>query len=117
MKHLLIAALLLGLSACATATAPGSSGGAALGSEQNPIRVNMPAGEREYLSRLRCSDGAAPQFRRIGNAGVGVNGNIVDVYDVRCPNGEPRQSQIWMDMYYPSHRENGAPPGFTIVPR
>lgn len=116
MKQLLMAALVLALAACATA-APPAGNGAALGSQQNPIRVNMPAGEREYLSRLRCSDGAAPRFVRMGNAGVGVFGNIVDVYDVRCLGGEPRQSEIWMDMYFPNHHETAAPPGFAIVGR
>ena len=115
MRKFLLAALALGLAACATVTPAGNS--AALGSQQNPIRVNMPAGERDYLSRLRCSDGSAPQFQRMGNAGVGVFGNIVDVYDVRCLNGTPARSEIWMDMYFPSYRETNAPPGFTIVQR
>jgi hypothetical protein len=88
-----------------------------LGSQQNPVRVNMPPGERAYLARLRCSDGAAPQFQRLGNGGAGAFGSIVDIYDVRCAGGEPRQSQIWMDMYHPTHRESAAPPGFTIVPQ
>ncbi|MGE3143912.1 MAG: hypothetical protein AB7L65_11380 [Hyphomonadaceae bacterium] len=87
-----------------------------LGSQQNPVRVNMPPGERAYLNRLRCSDGSAPGYIRVGNGGPGVFGSIVDIYDVRCSNGEPRESQIWMDMYHPTHDETAAPPGFTIVP-
>lgn len=86
-----------------------------LGSEQNPIRVNMPAGERAYLARLRCSDGAAPGFERQGSGGASPYGSIVDIYSVVCANGEPRQSTIWMDMYHPQHNETAAPPGFTIV--
>lgn len=87
-----------------------------LGSQQNPVRVNMPPGQRAYLSRLRCSDGAAPAFQRIGNGGPGVFGSIVDIYDVVCTGGEPRRSQIWMDMYHPQHNETRAVPGFGIVP-
>lgn len=87
-----------------------------LGSQQNPVRVNMPPGQRAYLSRLRCSDGAAPAFYRIGNGGPGVFGSIVDIYDVTCASGEPRRSQIWMDMYHPQHNETRAVPGFRIVP-
>lgn len=88
-----------------------------LGSEQNPVRTNMPAGERAYLARLRCSDGAAPTFQRMGSGGASPYGSIVDIYSVVCVNGEPRQSTIWMDMYHPQHNETGAPPGFTIVAR
>lgn len=87
-----------------------------LGSEQNPVRVNMPAGERAYLVRLRCSDGVAPSFQRQGSGGVSPYGSIVDIYSVVCATGEPRETTIWMDMYHPQHRETGAPPGFTIVP-
>jgi hypothetical protein len=86
-----------------------------LGSRENPVRVNMPVGERAYLARLRCSDGAAPSFEREGSAGPGVFGSIVDIYDVRCRDAEPRESEIWMDMYHPEHRETAAPPEFTIV--
>jgi hypothetical protein len=88
-----------------------------LGSRENPIRVNMPPGERAYLARLRCSDGAAPTFNREGSGGGGAFGSIVDIYDVRCANGEPRQSTIWMDMYHPTHDETAAPQGFSLAPR
>lgn len=125
--HKLIAALALACfaaSCLSTAAAPGSTAGGPfaqadrypLGSQQNPVRVNMPPGQRAYLNRLRCSDGAAPTYQRLGNGGVGVFGSIVDIYDVRCANGEPRQSQIWMDMYHPNHREDRAVPGFSITP-
>src|SRR4051812_17205040 len=39
-----------------------------LGTLQNPIRVAGPEGERAYLARLRCADGAMP---RIGTARPG----------------------------------------------
>lgn len=114
----MIVALVLALGACASSGGGGGGGGSAssaLGSEANPIRVNMPAGERAYLDRLRCSDGAAPTYQRLGSAGGARDGHILDIYAVTCANGEPRASQIWMDMYHPNHNEASAPPGFTIV--
>jgi hypothetical protein len=86
-----------------------------LGSQKNPIRVSMPAGQRAYLSRLRCSDGQPPVFVRTGNFGPGIYGSIIDGYDVKCPGASPAQSLIFMDMYHPDHVENAAPPGFTII--
>lgn len=85
-----------------------------LGSEQNPVRVNMPQGERNYLERLRCSDGNAPAFERGGSVGTGPFGNILDVYNVRCLTGTPATSSVYMDMYHGDYLENRPVPGFTI---
>src|SRR5687768_14711614 len=71
-----------------------------LGSDKNPIRVTMPEGEHFYLRSLRCSDGVAPAYNRVGNVGEGVFGSIVDLYEVRCEAGEPKVSEIYMDMYH-----------------
>lgn len=87
-----------------------------LGSKENPVRVNMPPGQREYLGRLRCSSGQAPTFNRVGNFGPGVYGSIIDGYRVVCERGEPKESMIYMDMYHPDHRETAAPPGFILLP-
>lgn len=87
-----------------------------LGSRDNPVRVDMPQGQRAYLGQLRCTNGRAPAFSRSGSLGPGVFGSIVDAYHVVCPDGgEPRESTIIMDMYHPGHVETGAPPGFTLV--
>lgn len=86
-----------------------------LGSAKNPVRTTMPQGQRLYLSRLRCSDGKAPAFFRRGNVGVGVFGNIVDLYVVTCEGGEPKQSEIYMDMYHGGFIETRPVPGFTSV--
>jgi len=87
-----------------------------LGSEKNPVRTDMPPGQQAYLRRLRCADGNAPAFRRIGNMGGGVFGSIVDAYDVRCEGSTPASSTIMMDMYFPGHVETRAVAGFTIKP-
>lgn len=87
-----------------------------LGTEQNPVRVNMPAGQRAYLARLRCADGKAPTFHRIGSAGDGPYGTIMDGYQVDCPGSQPATNVIFLDMYHPNHVETKAPPGYTIVP-
>jgi hypothetical protein len=87
-----------------------------LGSRENPVRAAMPAGQHAYLRRLRCSDGRAPAFNRVGNFAPGVFGSIIDGYDVRCEGGEPVRSLIFMDMYFPGYEEARPVPGFTIAP-
>ena len=86
-----------------------------LGSEKNPIRASMPPGQRAYLGRLRCGDGKAPTFSRVGSMGLSPYGNIVDGYDVRCTGSEPAKSLIHMDMYHSGYVEKEAVPGFAIV--
>lgn len=87
-----------------------------LGARENPVRAEGPPGQRAYLQRLRCSNGRAPSFSRIGNFGFGVFGNIIDGYRVSCGEAQPGEVQIFMDMYHPGHVEERAVPGFTIVP-
>jgi hypothetical protein len=87
-----------------------------LGSAENPVRTEMPQGQRAYLARLRCADGKAPKFFREGNFGIGVYDNIVDGYRVTCEGSEPASSLIYMDMYHGGHVETAAVPGFVIMP-
>ncbi|WP_086608036.1 hypothetical protein [Erythrobacter donghaensis] len=87
-----------------------------LGSQENPVRADMPGGQRAYLSRLRCADGNRPTFDRVGSFGVGVYGRIIDGYEVLCDGSSPEKSLIFMDMYHRGHRETAAVPGFTIEP-
>ncbi|HEY0116189.1 MAG TPA: hypothetical protein VGB54_10740 [Allosphingosinicella sp.] len=84
-----------------------------LGSKENPVRVGGPAGERDYLARLRCADGSAPVKGARTDQGVGAFGSVVSGYALEC--GGVRTMLI-MDMYHEEHRENRAPPGFTIQP-
>lgn len=83
-----------------------------LGSKDNPVRADGPEGQRAYLSRLRCADGKTPAYVRGGSVGMGVFGYIVDVYGVTCPGSQAEQ--IHMDMYH-RHKEDSAPPGFTMA--
>ena len=83
-----------------------------LGSEANPVRENMPEGQRAYLARLRCADGEKPAAARRANVGVGVYGNIVDHYTVTCPGAAP--VDVYMDMYHDGPEDRPIP-GFTIV--
>ncbi len=111
MKYLIgLAIASLSLSACATIP-----NDAPLGSEANPVRANMPVGQRAYLDRLRCSDGSAPDYERVGNYGSGPYGSIIDGYQVDCGDSAPGEVLIFMDMYH-RHVENEAVPGFTITP-
>ena len=89
----------------------------ALGSQQNPVRVAMPVGERAYLAQLRCSDGAVPEFRREGSFGDGPYGNILDRYALTCGGGEPKSAEVYMDMYHAGYEETRAVPGFTMAAR
>lgn len=113
MRLVLTACAALAVSACATAPAPAAG---SLGTAENPVRVSGPAGERAYLSRLRCSDGSPPAFEREGSFGDGPYGNIMDRYDVRCDSGTPARASVYMDMYH-DRAEDQPVPGFTIVPR
>jgi len=83
-----------------------------LGSKDNPVRVNMPTGQRAYLGRLRCGTGEAPGYFRAGNVGPGPFGYIVDLYQVTCPGAEA--VQIYMDMYHDGSEPRPVP-GFTIT--
>jgi hypothetical protein len=141
--------LVIGLSsvlACATTPdqLPASTAGAgetAYGtSAATAVEVCEPTGERMYLRRLRCPDGAAPAFDRSGSAGSRTTPSsekdqetaleqmfrdgplkpgesdyhVIDIYEVRCGS---RTTEIIMDMYHCSQSEpSEAPPGFTIVP-
>ena len=87
-----------------------------LGSEQNPVRARGPAGERDYIARLRCSDGRAPVIRGRATAMPSPFGGITDQYVVDCKNGAPATASVYMDMYH-DHVEHRPVPGFTLKPQ
>ena len=85
-----------------------------LGSQENPIRVAGPDGERAYLARLRCADGGAARIGARHEAGIGPYGSVVGAYDVACATAEG--GRIVFDMYEEEHQETRAPAGFTLAP-
>ncbi|HMG46677.1 MAG TPA: hypothetical protein VK614_04375 [Allosphingosinicella sp.] len=84
-----------------------------LGTIENPIRVGGPQGERAYLARLRCPDGAAPRIGARREAGIGAFGSIVAAYELSCAGADGR---LLFDMYHEEHVETRAPAGFTLAP-
>jgi hypothetical protein len=84
-----------------------------LGSLENPVRVAGPDGERAYLARLHCADGAAVRIGAHHEAGIGPYGSVADAYDVACAAGAGR---IVFDLYQEEHQETRAPAGFTLAP-
>jgi len=85
-----------------------------LGSLENPVRVAGPDGERAYLVRLHCPDGASVRIGLRREAGIGPYGSVVGAYDVGCAGGG---SRIVFDMYQEEYQEIRAPAGFTLTPR
>jgi len=83
-----------------------------LGTLENPVRVAGPEGERAYLARLHCPDGAAVRIGARREAGVGPYGSVVGAYEVIC--GQTT-SRIVFDMYQEEHQETRAPTGFTLA--
>jgi hypothetical protein len=82
-----------------------------LGTVENPVRVGGPEGERAYLGRVRCADGAAPRVGARHEAGIGAFGSVVGAYEVACGSAAGR---IVFDMYHEEHVETRAPAGFTL---
>ena len=85
---------------------------APLGSRENPVRCEMPAGEQEYLARLRCPSGKPPKVKRSGSVGAGPYGTVMDSYAVKC---KETTQDVFMDLYHVGVVENRPIPGFTIV--
>lgn len=86
-----------------------------LGSAENPVRADMPAGQRAYLTRLRCADGQPPSFERTGILPETPFGSLVDGFDVLCKGGAPARRVLAIDMYHPGYIEPLPPPGFTLA--
>jgi hypothetical protein len=84
-----------------------------LGTRENPVRVAGPDGERAYLARLHCPDGAAARIGARREAGVGPYGSVVGGYEVICGGAI---SIIVFDMYQEENQETRAPARFTLAP-
>jgi hypothetical protein len=88
-----------------------------LGSLQNPVRVAGPEGERAYLARLRCADGALPRVGAQRPGGTGGFGNVVEIAPVDCGAAAPGRGEILFDIYHEEHPEQAPPSGFRFAPR
>lgn len=86
----------------------------ALGSSRNPVKCDGPAGEHQYLKRLRGPDGQPVRYQRLGSVGQGAFGHVVDLYLVESRDGTVRR-EVFLDMYFPGHRENQPVPGFFLA--
>ena len=86
-----------------------------LGSRQNPVRCYTPANETAYLARLRCANGKAPKFKRIGHDGIGPYGTAVDAFELACSSWTGKKTfRIYLDMAHEGVVERRPIPGFTI---
>ena len=124
--------LIASLSACTTQTAPANTDGKEpdnalegvfgkqikpnmrevekhpLGTEKNPVRVSMPEGERDYLTRLVCANGEqVSAFARMGSGDLSPYGSVMDIYTVICDTDQGAvEHTVFMDMYHANYVEN-----------
>jgi hypothetical protein len=133
--------MLFALLSCAIGAAMADDPPAPGQSRQTAIEVCKPAGQREYLSRLVCPDGAAPSFQRAGSFGMrnelppdagdkmlaaeiekamsfaphaagAPDYHVVDGYEVAC--GADKR-MVYLDMYHCGRpAADNAPSGFTL---
>ena len=132
----------LALSAPAGAQTAATADAATLGSsKRTAVEVCMPPGERNYIRRLRCGDGAVPDFQRVGSVGMRdevpprnegetddahlarlhalmdsgeQDFHIIDLSALRCGDAT---HELYMDMYHcGSAPPAQAPVGFTYAP-
>lgn len=68
-------------------------------SATNPIPVQTNTGEADYLRMLQCACGTAFLFHRVGNAGPGPDGHVVDVFELVCRN-RVHHVTLYFDMYH-----------------
>lgn len=85
----------------------------ALGSKGNPVRVNGPKGENQYFERLACPSGESVEYERLGSAGTGPYGFILDQFKIVCENG--LEKDIYVDMYHVENLETKAVEPFIVA--
>lgn len=88
-----------------------------LGSAENPIRVDGPSGQRGYLKRLVCDNNEpVSAFERVGNAGAGPFGSIMDIYEVVCDTNKGAvKHSVYLDMYHGDYEETRPAAGFIAL--
>ena len=83
-----------------------------LGTRNNPVRADGIAGERAYMTRLRCANGTVIyEQRRIGSGGVGPYTTDTATWEVECY-GE--LFIVYLDGSHPGYVERRAARGFSI---
>lgn len=76
------------------------------------LAVDLVKGEKEYLSRLRTTNGEKISWERRGSVSVdGING-MIDIYDIFLPSGTIYKT-IYLNMYGAKKSEK-APVGFVF---
>ncbi len=95
-------------------TVPDAKLSGPLGGRENPVCTKGVLGQRDYLARLRCKNGRAPEFERAASIGIGPYGKILDLYTLHCENGPVQQ--VAMDLYH-CIEETRPIEGFEIVER
>ncbi|MDZ4263360.1 MAG: hypothetical protein U1B30_13655 [Pseudomonadota bacterium] len=88
-----------------------------LGTKENPVRVQGPMGQRDYLSRLVCENNEpVSAFRRSGSMGIGPFGNMIDLYEVICDANKGAVSHsVYLDMYHGDYQETRPAAGFIAL--
>lgn len=88
-----------------------------LGTIENPVRVAMPIGQRDYLARLICENGEqVSAFARDGSAGLGPYGSMLDAYTVICDTDKGAvEHTVYLDMYHADHQETRPAQGFKAL--
>ncbi len=84
-----------------------------LGRKGNPIRCDGAQGQHFYLDRLRDPNGNGIEYQRVGAAGQGPYGRLLDEYVIQDVG--PLGRSLFLDMYHPGHSETKAPEGLFIV--
>ena len=78
-----------------------------LGSINNPIKCDMPAGEGLYLSRLSPKKGKKIEWERLYSTGNN-KGDLLDLY--KNSNG----NELYFNMYHPRYIEIKNPKGYRL---
>jgi hypothetical protein len=86
---------------------------APVGTLENPVRADAFHGELEYLGRLRCRDGTAPQTQGIARRYSG-SGHLIRAFRVRCIYLN-EEHVIFFDPHHPGHVDTRPVPGFALA--
>lgn len=88
-----------------------------LGSQENPVRVGGPEGQRNYLSRLVCDNNEqVSAYDRLGSSDIGPFGGVMDIYEVICDTDKGVvKHEVFLDMYHHTYTETRPAAGFIAL--